>query len=445
MRAAGPALLLLLCAGLAAPDASARRCDYDIRLHDPAALILEVQARCDGEDRVAFERPGGPGIAAALTAYRESEDGRGLQYSFHLGALAALANSADIAQRIDDAVISPLSIWLADPRLPAAEIVLRFAADPGLMVAHALPGQNGEHRLRGEDIRFGGYAAFGRFERRIVTLPGASIEIVGFPGRIDLDKSVIEQWIAESAAAVSGYFNSFPLARTLIVAVPVANRNGVVFGRVRGGGGGTILLRLGEQVRREQLYDDWILVHEMVHLGAPFVLGRSAWLMEGMATYAEPIIRARIGWLTPEQLWLEFAGQMPRGVPALTRESLNAVSRPGLYWGGAIFMLLADLDIRERTQGRASLETCFRAIVKSGGDTTVRWPRQRFLDACDAATGTDAMARLAQSYVVQAGELDLDSLWRDLGIGVDGRDVSFNDAAPKAGLRRAITRGAAGD
>src|SRR3546814_14202501 len=71
---------------------------------------------------------------------------------------------------------------------------------------------------------------------------------------------------------------------------------------------------------------------------------------------------------------------------------IYAVTRRGIYWGGAIFMLLADLDIRERSQGRASLETCFRAVLNDGGNTTVRWPRAEFLRVCDAATGTGSMA-----------------------------------------------------
>lgn len=444
MRAAGPALALLFCAGLAAFDAAAAaRCDYDIRLHDPAALILDVSVQCDM--RVAFERPGGQGMAAALSAYAEGEDGRSLRYSFQLGALAELANSPDIAQRVDGAVISPLAIWLADPHEPGAEIVLRLAADAGLGIAHALPERDGAHHLRGADIRFGGYAVFGRFQRTELRSGQSVIEIASFPGRIGLDRRVIETWIIDSAAEIARYFGSFPLDRALIVAVPAANRSGVVFGRVRGGGGGSMLLRLGEHVRRDELYDDWILLHEMVHLGAPFVTGRSAWLMEGMATYAEPVIRARAGWRTPEDLWLEFASQMPRGVTALTQESLDAVSRPGLYWGGAIFMLLADLDIRERTQNRASLETCFRAVLRQGGNTTTRWPRQRMLEACDAATGTDTMARLTRTYVAQAGNFDLDALWRELGIRMEGRRVTFDDRAPKAALRRAITRSAAAD
>ncbi|MEK9968035.1 MAG: hypothetical protein VW600_02790, partial [Ferrovibrio sp.] len=231
------------------------------------------------------------------------------------------------------------------------------------------------------------------------------------------------------------------LAHTLLVTVPVPDRNGVVFGRVRGGGGGTILLQLGEQVQKPALYDDWILVHEMTHLGAPFLTGRSSWVMEGMATYLEPLIRTQAGWRSPAQLWQEFTSDMPRGTQALTVESLDAVSRPGLYWGGAIFMLLADLDIRQASGGKASLQTCLQAVLRKGGDTTKRWSRERFFSVCDAATGTGTMAKLSARYAQQASALDLAALWRDLGRSNGPGGIRFDDAAPLAHLRRAIVTG----
>lgn len=442
MRRSGLVLLFGLLAATGpsgAMEAMPAGCHYDLWLNDPAALVLDVEGRCD--QPVAFDRPGGAGMAAALEQFEPGADGRSISYRLRLGDLADLAGSPDIAQRIDGAVVSPLSVWLADNDLPEAGITLAFTVAPGLDIAHALPEHDSRLHLKRSDIRFGGYAVFGRFDRSRIALPGAEIGLVRFPGRPGPEDALLRRWIADSAAIVETYFGRFPLSHSLIVAVPAAGRSGVVFGRVRGGGGGSVLLRLGEAASRAELHDDWILVHEMIHLGAPFITGRSAWLMEGMATYIEPVIRTRAGWRSAEQLWEEFASQMPRGVEALTVESLNAVTRRGLYWGGAIFMLLADLDIRERSHGRAALETCLRAVLQAGGDTTVRWPRQRFLDTCDAATGTGTMDRLVRLYVTQASPLDLEGLWHDLGVALGPAGVTFDDTAPHAALRRAITEG----
>lgn len=436
------ALPALFAAGPVAAQPT-RNCHYDIRLHDPAALILEVTARCTGTGPVAFDRPGEDGMAAALESFVPGADGHSVRYRFRLGDLADLAASPEVAQRIGPAVVSPLSVWLSQPDLPGSTpVTLSITTEDGLDVAIGLPQHGGLLRMSTADMPYGGFAVFGKFTRRMLPAGGdAKIELVGFPGRLQLDDATIDTWVTDSAKAVAQYYGHFPLRHTLILATPVRDHAGIQFGQVRGGGGGTMLLQIGEQTTRAQLYDGWVLVHEMIHLGAPFVTGRSFWLMEGMATYGEPVIRARAGWYPVPQMWREFASQMPRGVDALTVESLDAVSRRGVYWGGAIFMLLADIDIRERSHGKASLETCFRAVLNSGGNTTVRWPRAEFLRICDAATGTGTMARLAARYAVQPAPLDLDALWRDLGVKLTADGVQFDDTAPKAALRRAITTG----
>jgi len=441
----GLTLLVLIAAAPATALASqpARSCHYDIRLHDPAALVLDVTARCGGAGPVSFDRPGGRGLAAALERFEPGADGKSVSYRFRLGDLADLAGSPDIGERIGPAVVSPLSVWLSEPDLEDAAVTLSITTEDGLGCATGLPQQqDGRLHLSVPDIRFGGFAVFGRFDSRLLPAGnGAQIQLVSFPGMLRLDDPTLDTWVTDSAHAVAGYFGHFPLRHTLVLATPVKGRDDIVFGQVRGGGGGTLLLRIGEQATRRQLYDGWILVHEMIHLGAPFVTGRSFWLMEGMATYGEPVIRQRAGWYSATQMWREFAGQMPRGVDALTVESLDAVSRSGIYWGGAIFMLLADLDIRDRSHGRASLETCFRAVLDAGGNTTVRWSREKFLRVCDAATGTGTMARLAARYVTKADPLDLAALWQDLGVRITAEGIEFDDGAPRAALRRAITAG----
>jgi hypothetical protein len=433
-----PLLGLLAGTATAATAAESPSCDYRIRLQENAGLELVVDAACSFGSRPVFARPA---MAEALPDFVAGEDGHSLHYRLRLDRLAAKTGNADDALRIDDAIISPISAWLADPGLPDAEITLAIETGSGLDYAVNLPQRGDRLHLRRDDIRFGGYAMFGRFERQRIAVGDAVIEAVGIPGRIRLPEAVVQEWISDSAQAVSRYFGGFPLARTLIVIAPVPDRGSVVFGRVRGGGGGTILLQLGTQVQKAALYDDWILVHEMIHLSAPFLTGRSSWVMEGMATYLEPLIRTQAGWRSATQLWQEFTTDMPRGMQGLTVESLDSVSRAGLYWGGAIFMLLADLDMRQGSGGKASLQTCLQAVLHQGGDTTQRWSRERFFSVCDAATGTGTMAKLNARYAQQPSALDLAALWRDLGISNGPGGIRFDDTAPLAHLRRAIVSG----
>ncbi len=422
----------------AGPCFAAGRCDYDATLSDPAELVLAVRARCTGVSAPGFTLARGV-PAAAIDDRRGEDGGAGVSYRVRLSALAERSGSPDVARRVGNMVVSPIPVWLLQPKDESAEVALRLALQDGLDAAINLKRVGGRYVLSAEDVDYGGYAAFGRFARERVELTGGAIEIVHAPGMLAMDAAELKRAIGEAAAEVARFYGRFPVDRALLFALPGSPRQGIEFGRVRGGGGATLMLRFGTLARGPDLRREWVLAHELVHLGGPFVTPRGAWLMEGMATYIEPVLRARAGWTSPEALWREFAGEMARGVDALTREGLGRVSRGGVYWGGALYMLLADLDIRERTGGRASLETCLRAVLAAGGDTTQRWSRERVFDACDAATGTGTMRRLEAAYVENPGALDWPGLWRDLGVSLEDGTLRFDDAAPRAALRRAIS------
>jgi hypothetical protein len=429
---------------VAVASLAAGRCEYDAALGDSAELVLSVTARCAGVAAPGFTQARGV-PASAIEDRRGEEGGLGVSYRVRLSVLAEKSGSPDVARRVGGMVVSPIPVWLLQPEDEEAEVSLRLALRDGLDAAINLRREGGRYVLVAEDIDYGGYAAFGRFARETLALPGGSVEVVHQPGTLAMDAGELKRAVGEAAAEVARYYGRFPVAHALLFALPGSARPGIEFGRVRGGGGATLMLRLGTQARAAELRREWVLVHEMIHLGGPFVVPRGAWLMEGMATYVEPVVRQRAGWTSPEELWREFARDMDRGVDALTREGLERVSRRGLYWGGALFMLLADIDIRERTSGRASLETCLRAVLDAGGDTTRRWPRERVFQACDAATGSGTMRRLAAEYVEKPGALDIAALWRGLGVSLENGQVRFDESAPRAALRRAITQGPAAD
>src|SRR5690606_2467474 len=123
---------------------------------------------------------------------------------------------------------------------------------------------------------------------------------------------------------------------------PVADHSGIQHGKVVATGGAGVAIHIGDRAQRADLYGDWILVHELFHLGFPSFSREGKWLDEGLATYFEPIIRARAGWLSPHAVWKELAIGLPQGLPAVEGSGVeNATDFQGIYWGGAIIALLA--------------------------------------------------------------------------------------------------------
>jgi hypothetical protein len=201
------------------------------------------------------------------------------------------------------------------------------------------------------------------------------------------------------------------------------------------------MMYVGRSATEADLARDWVLTHEMIHTGFPNMPRTQRWLEEGIATYVEPIARARAGTLSDEEVWKGLVDGLPKGMPRPGDPGLDEARTWGsTYWGGALFCLLADLQIRERTGNRRSLDDALRGINAGGGSIAVRWPLRRALDAGDRATGTRVLRDLYGKMGEAPMRVDLDDLWRRLGVVADGRDVRFDDRAPLAAVRRSITQ-----
>ncbi len=188
------------------------------------------------------------------------------------------------------------------------------------------------------------------------------------------------------------------------------------------------------------LADDWLLTHEMIHLALPSLAERHQWLEEGLATYVEPIARARAGTLTLEQVWHDFIVGLPQGQPQAGDRGLDGTPTWGrTYWGGALFCLRADVTIRQRTGNRFGLEHSLRAIFAAGGSIDRDWTIDRVIEVGDQAVGVSVLRELYEEMRSQPVTVDLELLWRQLGIKRHGKKVIFDDSAPLASIRSAIT------
>jgi predicted metalloprotease with PDZ domain len=200
------------------------------------------------------------------------------------------------------------------------------------------------------------------------------------------------------------------------------------------------MVEVGSDVDRRRLFNDWVLVHELIHTGMPYIRSRGSWLMEGAATYVEPIIRARAGWKTEEEVWREWLENMPHGVAGFSR-GLSTTSGRDVYWPGAIFMLLADLAIRRDTQGAKGLEDCLRGILWEGLDGSQWTTVTDYGAACDRVSGTHAVSALIDRHYNKSEAIDLDALWKELGVSLVAGRVSLDDTAPSARWRKLIVPG----
>jgi predicted metalloprotease with PDZ domain len=182
------------------------------------------------------------------------------------------------------------------------------------------------------------------------------------------------------------------------------------------------------------------MVHEMIHLAFPDQADEHHWIEEGISTYVEPVARVRAGRMDMDEMWRTFVRDLPKGEPAEGDQGLDRTHTWGrTYWGGAIFCIVADVRIREQTKNRMGLEDALNGILKAGGSINDDWDIEKALTVADKATGTNVLMNLYHETSDKPAPVDLDQLWQKLGIAVKEGKVVYNDKAPEANIRKAIT------
>lgn len=273
----------------------------------------------------------------------------------------------------------------------------------------------------------------------VIRIGDSQINIDLENGNWGIARAGIPAWVQSAGESVAAYYGRFPLPDVKLHISPFDGR-GVRHGMTFGAHGGFITIHVGNNTTSSDFNSDWMLTHEMVHLSFPSVEDNHHWIEEGIATYVEPIARVQAGRLDLKEMWFETVRDMPQGLPGPGDQGLDRTrSWANTYWGGALFCLLADVEIRRETQNRKGLEDALRGILDAGGDIRQSWPLQKALETGDKATGTHVLVSLYDKLKDQPLQTDLPDLWRQLGIIRDGGTVTFDDKAPLAQGRIAIT------
>lgn len=271
-----------------------------------------------------------------------------------------------------------------------------------------------------------------------MSVDGVNLRVEWPEARFAAGNAAVLDWIQRSLGIVSAYYGRFPTASLRIQVVP-EDGSGVRSGKTWGYNGGFIRVQVGRDVTAAQLFDDWVLVHEMTHLALPDIADDQNWLSEGLAVYIEGVAREQAGNRTQQDVFAEQMRQMPRGMPQPGDRGLDHTHTwSRTYWGGAMFCFLADVEIHRQTSNRFGLQDAMRAVAKTSGGLSADWPVSRVLATGDTATGTrvleDLYARMKDNPVTP----DLQDLWSKLGVVSEGNSVTLRDDAPLAAIRQSI-------
>ncbi len=434
-----------------APEALRYHVTY-VREPEPALDVEISRARDDSPLDFLFTQPGGVSRVRAVDMEGSSHEltvsaegrvlvpprTRFLRYRYPLEAGASRRGGSFFASGGEgDAWHVAGRAWLLRPRTVTPSMRASLVVEGVDALLPWEPDSGGLYTLRGEDLVDSGLHGFGG--RRCTARPTGAVLEVALIGRFSrMDDAALCEWLRQSADVVSTVRYLFPYPRITVRLVSVPGReSAALFGTVQWSSPPSISLFVGQDSAPESFKEDWVAVHEFLHLAHPPLLPRVAWLTEGLATYYTEVGRARAGWFSPERAWAELLAGFARGHAAVAGRTMRDVvdsgdSYMGTYWTGALFALHLDVELRRATDNRHGLDEVLERLAASGSTATFG----AFGAEVDTVAGRPLFGALLSRHLDAPAFAEQGALLQALGVegGPDGvrlgaaRDSSLREA-----------------
>ncbi len=361
-----------------------------------------------------------------------------IRYTFDVGRAGRSLRETDTASMGPGFFWANGPVMLLHPMFGDPRTELRFETSKDIVTALPEVVEGGPLHANLLDVERIPYI-FAGATARVVRRDGVPVRIVSSPSLAPSRAQDFDKWVERSMNIVGSYYGKFPMGPVALGVVTIPGDE-THFGLTRPGVGASIIVYLGE---RMNLDEDWVLVHEMIHLGCPTLPREYRWLEEGLATYVEPIAKSRVGLQSEEAAWADLVRHMPEGVAGKDAGALGE-TRSGdwlkMYWGGAVVMMLTDLEIRRRTDNRLGLEDGLRAVLEAGGNDGEHWSLEEFVAGMERVVPKGWLLAWLRHHHETPASFDLPALWKKLGIRPSGKTVTFDDTAPDARFRKEISR-----
>ncbi len=359
------------------------------------------------------------------------------------------------AQRRGDAIVTNIALWLWRPTrwTDVGGVRARFSLPPNARVLVPWPARDGAYTLDHSAFAFYGYAALGRFDIESIPAPGATLRAAVLDGFTPSTRADIVAWLTSAARAAALAVGRFPSSDGVIAVIPTPGSDRPVrFGMAARGGGASLLLLVSADAGLHALERDWVAVHEFCHLLHPFVARDDAWLSEGLATYYQEVLRVRAGLLPEAEAWRRIYEGSMRGRDAdhsLAHHSASMFADNSfsmVYWAGASFALMADVELRRRTRGAITLDAVMAELSRCCARRMQPVPAREVVAELDRIAGAPVFSELMQRWVLGPRLPDLAALYTRLGlatgpdgvtIGTSGEDVWIRQAIMQASPRQA--------
>ena len=257
-------------------------------------------------------------------------------------------------------------------------------------------------------------------------------------------------WVDYIAAALASVYGHWPRQRWEIAIAPAdsaSDSDPIPWAQVHRDAVNKVEFFVVNNAPTEELMRAWTGYHELAHLLIPYRGWGDAWFSEGLASYYQNILPARMGVLSEQQMWQKLYDGFQRGL-ADTRfdgQPLALVSDRmrenggfmRVYWSGAWYFLAADTRLRLQSGGRRNLDLALAEVNKCCADQQ--------LSVTQIVAKLDELNRVVLFGALYNEAVDstrlpaFEQIFASLGISVLDGQVQLQREGPGARLRMQIT------
>ena len=276
------------------------------------------------------------------------------------------------------------------------------------------------------------YLVLGEHSERFVEVGDAEI-VLALGGSFKASMDEVQKTVESLLHTYSEVFDGIPKDRMLFVANPDEKN--------RGGGvsGSSISVLMGGSLD-EANTNFWVplVAHEVCHVWNGKLInfsGQEYWFSEGFTEYYSRIVCTRLG-LTSEN---DFLRDMERKYELyLSQQGDLSIREAGedksanrhlVYEGGSLVAAALDLQIRNLTENRNSLDDVMKQMYREFGLTENRYTMVDVIRIVSQIAGKD-FEPFFKKYVSGTERLPLGKYFRDTGMNVE---IEFSEELPRLG------------
>lgn len=202
------------------------------------------------------------------------------------------------------------------------------------------------------------------------------------------EQQKIESWLSEVIGACHSSFGAYPFNTHIHLYKQSNSTEPVPWAHTRRYSSLSVHFYVDTDFSLEAFLNDWTAPHELSHLSLPFLGSEHAWFSEGYASFMQYQLMMEMGVMTHRDVENKYHEKLQMIRPSYTSATdaksiameMQAGNRyPEMYWGGAIYFMILDKQLKEQGASLSGLIreylVCCRINDDSLTDVLKSWDR----------------------------------------------------------------------